>query len=41
MKATQIAEQTIITAAVEGDLPSGLESQRRYMQLGGVSERKG
>lgn len=41
MKATQIAEQTIITAAVEGDLPSGLESQRRYMQPGGVSERKG
>lgn len=37
MKATQIAEQTIITAAVESDLPSGLETQRRYVQPGRVS----
>lgn len=37
MKATQIAEQTIITAAVESDLPEGLETQRRYVQPGHVS----
>ena len=37
MKATQIAEQTIITAAVESDLPIGLETQRRYVQPGRVS----
>lgn len=37
MKATQMAEQTIITAAVEGDLPVGLETQRRYVQPGRVS----
>jgi len=37
MKATQIAEQTIITAAVESDLPPGLETQRRYVQPGRVS----
>ena len=36
MKATQIAEQTIITAAVENDLPSGLDGQRRYVQPGQV-----
>ena len=36
MKATQVAEQTIITAAVEGDLPVGLETERRYVQLGRV-----
>lgn len=41
MKATQMAEQTIITAAVEGDLPPGLESARRYIQLGRVSEARG
>lgn len=40
MKATQVAEQTIITAAVESELPNGLESQRRYVQLGQVLERK-
>lgn len=40
MKATQRAEQTIITAAVESDLPFGLESQRRYVQPGCVLERK-
>lgn len=41
MKATQIAQQTIITAAVEGDLPSGLESQRRYVEPGRVLEKRG
>ncbi|MBC7463083.1 MAG: DNA replication/repair protein RecF [Actinobacteria bacterium] len=39
MKATQVAEQTIITAAVESDLPAGLETQRRYVQSGRVTER--
>ena len=37
MTATQIAEQTIITAAVESDLPSGLDTERRYVQPGRVS----
>lgn len=37
MKATQMAEQTIITAAVESDLPKGLDTERRYVQLGRVS----
>ena len=41
MKATQVAEQTIITAAVEGDLPIGLETERRYVQLGRVMEARG
>lgn len=40
MKATQIAEQTIITAAVESDLPPGLETQRRYVQPGQVSSTR-
>lgn len=40
LKATQMAEQTIITVAVEGDLPPGLESHRRYVQLGRVSEER-
>jgi DNA replication and repair protein RecF len=39
MKATQIAEQTIITAAVESDLPDGLESERRYVEFGRVLRR--
>ena len=39
MKATQVAEQTIITAAVEADLPEGLETERRYVQPGRVRER--
>ena len=39
MNATQIAEQTIITAAVESDLPTGLETQRRYVYSGRVLER--
>lgn len=38
MKATQVAEQTIITAAVEDDLPMGLETERRYVQLGRVTD---
>lgn len=38
MKATQVAEQTIITAAVEEDLPVGLETERRYVQLGRVMD---
>lgn len=38
MKATQFAEQTIITAAVEDDLPIGLETERRYIQLGRVMD---
>jgi DNA replication and repair protein RecF len=37
MSATHMAEQTIITAAVESDLPVGLETQRRYVQPGKVS----
>lgn len=39
MKATQVAEQTIITAAVESDLPAGLETQRRYVYAGRVLEK--
>lgn len=38
MKATHVAEQTIITAAVEEDLPVGLETERRYVQLGRVMD---
>lgn len=40
IKATQVAEQTIITAAVEGDLPIGLETDRRYIQLGRVMDAR-
>ena len=40
MKATQIAEQTIITAAVEGDLPEGLDTARLYVQPGRVMESR-
>ncbi|MDP1721154.1 MAG: DNA replication/repair protein RecF [Candidatus Nanopelagicaceae bacterium] len=40
IEATQVAEQTIITAAVEGDLPAGLETKRRYVQLGQVMDRR-
>ena len=36
MNATQIAEQTIITAAVESDLPTGLKTQKRYVVPGRV-----
>ena len=40
MEATQVAEQTIITAAVEEDLPEGLNTVRRYIEPGRVTERK-
>ena len=40
MNATQVAEQTIITAAVEEDLPEGLPTDRRYIEPGKVLERK-
>jgi len=40
MQATQVAEQTIITAAVEADLPEGLITERRYIEPGKVLERK-
>ena len=39
MKATQVAEQTIITAAVESDLPDGLITQRLYVYPGLVQEK--
>ena len=39
MSATQIAEQTIITAAVEGDLPGELLTKKYYVTPGAV--RKG
>ena len=38
--ATKTAEQTIITAAVESDLPLGLESDRRYVHLGRVTNER-
>jgi DNA replication and repair protein RecF len=40
IEATGTAEQTIITAAVEGDLPFGLETERRYVLPGRVVEGK-
>ena len=40
VEATQAAEQTIITAAVESDLPIGLETDRRYVFPGKVVEGK-
>lgn len=40
MNAISIAEQTIITAAVESDLPSGLDTQRRYVVPGRVLMEK-
>ncbi len=39
MNATLVAEQTIITAAVESDLPAGLETQRMYVQSGKVTPK--
>jgi DNA replication and repair protein RecF len=39
MSATRVAEQTIITAAVESDLPAELDTQRLYVQSGKVSSR--
>lgn len=41
IKATEVAEQTIITAAVEGDLPVGLETERRYVEPGRVMDVRG
>ena len=41
MSATQIAEQTIITAAVESDLPAELLTQKFYVTPGTVKKAKG
>jgi DNA replication and repair protein RecF len=41
MSATQIAEQTIITAAVESDLPAELLTQKFYVTPGTVKKGKG
>jgi DNA replication and repair protein RecF len=40
MSATQLAEQTIITAAVESDLPAELLTQRFYVTPGAVKKGK-
>ncbi|MCX6431146.1 MAG: DNA replication/repair protein RecF [Actinobacteria bacterium] len=40
VEATRTAEQTIITTAVESDLPDGLETERRYVLFGKVVEGK-
>jgi DNA replication and repair protein RecF len=40
VEATRSAEQTIITTAVESDLPDGLETERRYVLFGKVVEGK-
>ena len=40
MSATQIAEQTIITAAVEGDLPGELLTKKYYVTPGVVRKGK-
>ena len=40
MSATQIAEQTIITTAVEGDLPAELLTQKFYVTPGVVKKGK-
>ena len=40
MSATQIAEQTIITAAVEGDLPTELLTKKYYVTPGVVRKGK-
>jgi len=40
MSATQLAEQTFITAAVEGDLPAELLTQRYYVTPGVVKKGK-
>ncbi|MEI6844814.1 MAG: DNA replication/repair protein RecF [Actinomycetes bacterium] len=37
--ATEIAEQTIITAAVSSDLPRDLQGERRFVEPGRVTER--
>jgi DNA replication and repair protein RecF len=41
MSATQLAEQTIITAAVESDLPPELLTQKFYVNPGIVKKSKG
>jgi len=41
MSATQLAEQTIITAAVESDLPTNLPTQKYYVSPGFVKKREG
>jgi DNA replication and repair protein RecF len=41
MSATQLAEQTIITAAVESDLPPELLTQKFYVNPGIVKKGKG
>jgi DNA replication and repair protein RecF len=40
MSATQLAEQTIITAAVESDLPADLQTQKFYVTPGAVKKGK-
>jgi DNA replication and repair protein RecF len=40
MSATQIAEQTIITTAVESDLPAELLTQKFYVTPGTVKKGK-
>ena len=40
MSATQLAEQTIITAAVESDLPAELLTQKFYVTPGSVKKGK-
>jgi DNA replication and repair protein RecF len=41
MSATQLAEQTFITAAVESDLPTELLTQKFYITPGVVKRSKG
>jgi DNA replication and repair protein RecF len=38
MSATQTAEQTIITAAVESDIPTNLLTQKFYVSPGSVKK---
>ena len=40
LSATRIAEQTIVTAAVEGDLPAELLTEKFYVTPGAVKKRK-
>lgn len=40
MHATELAEQTIITVAVESDLPEGLVTERFYVQPGQVRKKE-
>ena len=41
LSATKLAEQTIITAAVESDLPEELLTQKFYVTPGVVKKGKG